>query len=871
MPTRRVFVSGLFHETHTFLEGTTTWHDFRTLEGQELLGLSGDSSPMGGALERAASYGWTIVPGLISSASPGAIVEDDAFCEYWSRFRRALQAAQADGPLDAVFLVLHGAMTCQSLPDVEGEFLRRLSKLLSNESLPVFGVYDLHANFTQLMAQHSHCLVAYRQNPHADARESAVRAVDLLARCLETKTLPRTFLEHPPVMWPPTGTGSADDPMKSLLALARELQARNNSIWEINVNAGFSFADIPETGVSFTVVAADGEQVASDIARPALEQLSQRCLELALVGNRVEPTADEVLSGLPTTANGLTVLVEPSDNIGGGAPGDCTGLLRAMLKYRLQNSAACLCDPEAVAALESVSPGSQIELALGGKGSRLDPGPIRLKVTLIRRFEGLFELADKQSHLASMVGDRFDMGPSAVVEAEGITILLTSIKTPPMDLGQWKHAGFDPGQFRYVAVKAAVAHRKAWDPISQGNLWVSTPGPCSSRLNEFPFTQINRPIFPLDSLATCRTRGWYVVENADRIASPALLVYPDRILSNLKRMIELAGGVDRLRPHVKTHKLPQIVALKRSVGITRFKTATIAEAELVAAAGGEDVMLAIQPVGPAIDRFIRLLRTYPATRFSTIVDDAGNLLELSRRADAAGVKIHLYVDINVGMNRTGTDPTTAERLYRMLSELPGVSAAGLHAYDGHLHNTDLSVLQESVTNAFAGVWQLRDRLEQSGLRIPKIIASGTPTFKLLATVPNVEVGCGTTVLWDFGQAAVCPDLNFQHAALLLTRVISKPTADRLCFDLGHKAVASEMVQPRVQLLGLEDAAIVVHSEEHLVVQTSRASDYNVGDVVYAIPRHICPTMALHQEVHVVRNHRVEEQWPVIGRARRITI
>jgi len=366
--------------------------------------------------------------------------------------------------------------------------------------------------------------------------------------------------------------------------------------------------------------------------------------------------------------------------------------------------------------------------------------------------------------------------------------------------------------------------------------------------------------------------NWYTLSNADAIASPALLVYPDRIARNLQRMVAMAGDVSRLRPHVKTHKLPQVIALKRAAGIHKFKVSTIAEAEMTAAAGGEDILLAYQPVGPNVQRLVALMRRFPATRFATLVDDTANLARISAIATAEQVTIALYIDLNVGMNRTGIAPgEAAAALYRAMCQAPGVLASGLHAYDGHLHLPDQAELARAAELAFAPVWALREQLRAEGLPVPRVIASGTPTFALLAQHADVEVGAGTTVLWDFGQAQTCPDHHFLNAAMLLTRVISKPRADLLCFDLGHKAVASEMPHPRVRLLGLEDATATTHSEEHLVVQTARASDYRVGDVVYGIPRHICPTMALHSEVWAVHGGVADEIWPVVARARRITI
>jgi len=364
---------------------------------------------------------------------------------------------------------------------------------------------------------------------------------------------------------------------------------------------------------------------------------------------------------------------------------------------------------------------------------------------------------------------------------------------------------------------------------------------------------------------------WYVITNASEIPSPGVLVYPDRITENLRRMIAMVGDVSRLRPHVKTHKMSRIVELKLAAGITKFKASTIAEVEMTLAAGGRDILLAYQPVGPNIDRLIELTRRYPDALIAALVDDADILHLISQAAIAAGVRIPLYVDLNVGMNRSGVVPTQAAVIYGLLSHTDGVFAAGLHAYDGHVHDHDVDKLKSKTRDVFEPVWQLRDQLISLGLKIPKLIASGTPTSKLMAMHDDVEVGAGTTVLWDAGQAKACPDLDFQNAAVLITRVISRPLPGHLCLDLGHKAVASEFTPPRAIFFGMEDARPVTHSEEHLVIATDRADDYPVGTVVYGVPCHVCPTIALHQHVWVVRDHVAVETWPVTARNRCLTV
>ncbi len=373
---------------------------------------------------------------------------------------------------------------------------------------------------------------------------------------------------------------------------------------------------------------------------------------------------------------------------------------------------------------------------------------------------------------------------------------------------------------------------------------------------------------------------WYSIENEENIPTPTLLLYPERIRQNLQQMIGWVGDANRLRPHVKTHKLPEIIAIKRQLGIRKFKTSTIAETEMTAAAGGEDILLAYQPVGPNIQRLLELMLKFPNTKFSTLVDDLATVQHIAARMSQANRVLELYVDLNIGMNRTGIMIGEASfELYQALSCCDGVRPAGLHAYDGHLHGVAKDQLSQVVADTFEPVWKFRHRLLDSGLAVPTVIAAGTPTSRLLAQNPavSVEVGAGTTVLWDFGQqdavalSTESTGESFEYAAVLMARVVSRPGEDLICLDLGHKSVASEMPHPRVRFFGLEDAEATTHSEEHLVLRTSKADQYPVGTVIYGVPKHVCPTVALHSHVWCVEHGRAVAQWDVVARARKITI
>jgi D-serine deaminase-like pyridoxal phosphate-dependent protein len=363
---------------------------------------------------------------------------------------------------------------------------------------------------------------------------------------------------------------------------------------------------------------------------------------------------------------------------------------------------------------------------------------------------------------------------------------------------------------------------------------------------------------------------WMRLADEPALATPALVLFPERIEENLRRMIARAGDPARLRPHVKTHKLPALVALQVRLGITRCKCATIAEAEMAAGAGAAEITLAAQPVGPNAARLVELARAFPAVRFSTVVDDPGALAGLSAAAAGGAAMLEVLLDLDVGMGRTGMVPgPAAVDLYAAIAAAPGLRPGGLHAYDGHLRQRVLEERVAAAAPAVARVDALRAELVARGLPVPRVVWGGTPTFPVHARRPGVELSPGTCVLWDAGYGAGLPDLDFLPAAALLTRVISRPGAGRLCLDLGHKAVASEMPHPRVVFPELPDARAVTHSEEHLVVETARAAEFPVGTVLHGIPWHICPTVALHDRVLVARGGRVAESWPVVARARRL--
>jgi D-serine deaminase-like pyridoxal phosphate-dependent protein len=308
----------------------------------------------------------------------------------------------------------------------------------------------------------------------------------------------------------------------------------------------------------------------------------------------------------------------------------------------------------------------------------------------------------------------------------------------------------------------------------------------------------------------------FSIKNEEDVPTPALLIFPDRIEENIQRIIKAAGTADRLRPHVKTHKMSGVVKLMMKHGINKFKCATIAEAEMVGQCGARDILLAIQPVGPNIDRFFNLKKGFPDIKISCIVDCKEIIMQLAQTSMKENTETSVWIDINNGMNRTGISPgDEAIRLYQLINQLPMLNAEGLHVYDGHIREKDIISREMICNEAYLPVDRMIKSLVDSGYSPIKVITGGTPTFPIHANRKGVDVSPGTLLLWDYGYSSSFSDMDFLHAAVLMMRVISKPANDLVCIDLGHKAISAEMPQPRVHFLNLENYSILNQSEERL--------------------------------------------------------
>lgn len=488
---KTIFVGGLYHETHSFLSQKTTLDDFKNTVfhvGQDVVeGNLGNSSPMDGFLATAQEKNWNLIPSIHMGAGPGGMVTDEVIEVFETRLLADLSRVATN--IDAVYLVLHGAMVSESRDDVEGAILIAVKQLLVSRGVdvPIVAVLDLHGNVSQEMADNSSAMVAYRENPHSDARETAVRAAHILDQLLDDPKVSQAFLATPYVL-PPTGVGSAADPMKSVLARAREIERQDTDILNINVMAGYAYADIPMCGFSLACVTR-GALSKAETYLEELKAVLEANLEKGYPHEDTLEVALEKADDLPP-GEGPILLIEPADNIGGGTPGDATGILGPLLDLGRKGVVAAIKDPESVLACQQAGLGNLVNLMIGAKTDAHHGKPVPFIGTVRHLSDGKFTLENKKSHMASMGGENINMGPSAVIENDQAIILLTSIKTAPMDLGHLHSQGVQPEDATYVIIKAAVSHKDAYDPIARASFYVDSEGLCTSNLKRLPYKKL---------------------------------------------------------------------------------------------------------------------------------------------------------------------------------------------------------------------------------------------------------------------------------------------------------------------------------------------------------------------------------------------
>lgn len=375
---------------------------------------------------------------------------------------------------------------------------------------------------------------------------------------------------------------------------------------------------------------------------------------------------------------------------------------------------------------------------------------------------------------------------------------------------------------------------------------------------------------------TCADNGKYEVTDLSRLLTPALAIYADLVDHNISRVLAIVGGVDHWRPHVKTAKLAYTMRRLVEHGVRQMKCATTLELLTACEAGANDVLVAYPIVGRAAARVAEIANAFPSVAISALVENESQV-ELWR-----GSRIGLFVDVNPGMNRTGID---ARRTGDIISIARKIIAAGLHFrgvhyYDGH-HNQP-SLVDRTIA-AHAGYDQLIDivnSLLNAGIAVGEVITSGTPSLPCAVTYSGFRtsrflhrVSAGTVVYNDCTSLAqLPPEYDLRAAAVVISTVVSHPDERLVTCDAGHKTVSLDSGVPNCCVLGRSELLPLKPSEEHLPLRVpASAAVPKLGEHLYLVPRHVCPTVNNFDHALIVRGGRIVGVEPVTARGREVPL
>jgi len=470
----RIAVGGFLHESHSFAPRPTTYADFLQPGGLPAFSAGADliasirprSVPLAGAIKVADAAGVELVPLAWGFANPAGPVQDEAFERIAARICAPLSLALDEGPLDGVYLDLHGAAVAESFPDAEGELLRRVRAIVGGD-LPLTISLDPHANLTEQMVRLADAVVPFRTYPHVDMKEAGAQAMRLLLeRIRRGKPWARAFRTLD--FWIPLGSQcTLMPPMQTVMAERAALAQRLGSV-ELAFCFGFPYADFAGCGAAIAAFA--DTQAQADAAADAL---------LAYVNAQESRFVQETLASAEAVAEAKrlavgaarpVVLADTQDNPGGGGHGDTTELLSELVRQGAKGAVVCLInDADSVASCVAAGVGATVDLLLGGKS---DGMPFACSVRVEKLTDGVFTLTGPMG-----AGNPGNLGDTALIDIEGVRVMVTSRKMQALDQAILRHVGIEPTECPIIALKSSVHFREDFGPIAERVIVAIAPGP----------------------------------------------------------------------------------------------------------------------------------------------------------------------------------------------------------------------------------------------------------------------------------------------------------------------------------------------------------------------------------------------------------
>jgi microcystin degradation protein MlrC len=491
----RIAVAGFEHETNTFATSKTTYDDFVHhwfYRGDEIPELRDTNTVTGGSVAAIESTpDLEIVPLLVAGAIPGGIVTADAVERIEGEILNGLRETRPD----AVALALHGAMVTELSDDGESQTLRRIREVVGSD-VPIVAVLDLHANVTRAMIELADVLLPYNTYPHVDTAERGQEAVNLAVGIAKGEIRPTTGFVKMPIMPVTPKQFSGVEPTRSIMAKAFEIESLSR-VLNAGVCFAFAYADIPHVGMAVTVTTNDDQILADNLAQELSDFIWDRREEFRPNLMKVE----EAVHAAIEEPDGPVVLADLGDNPGGGSACDGTALLWGLLDLGASDAAmALIADPAVVDEAFAAGVGGELSTMLGAKTDELHgyPIPITAKVTSLS--DGKFTYEGPMNR-----GAEESLGRTAVLACEGrhsntVEVIVCEHRVQPYDAAVFRSQGIEPTTKKILVVKSMVHFRSGFGPIAKRIIEVDTPGLTSMDLTRFPFTRLNRPLWPLDDL-----------------------------------------------------------------------------------------------------------------------------------------------------------------------------------------------------------------------------------------------------------------------------------------------------------------------------------------------------------------------------------
>lgn len=487
----RIALLGIYHETNTFIETPTKLDDFKGgywLEGDAIRKeYEGAHHEISGVIEAIdAAKDMELIPVFYASATPGGLIDRHGYEFVLSAMMDAFDLVM---PVDGCLVVPHGAGVADGYPDMDGHWLSVLREKIGS-AVVVTGTLDPHANVSEEMIDATDMLIAYATNPHVDQRETGRQAASMMIETLRGNIRPVQRLVQLPLSISIEQQYTSGEPCKSLYAYVADLRTKHQLL-SASVLLGFPYADVPEMGSAFIIVA-DGKSAPS--AGTMLNSVGED-LTGYILGHREDFNGKKndiyaFRDQLGRLAKPILVL-DMGDNVGGGAPGNSTHLLAFLEREHFANSFVCIDDPQAVKLASANSCGDSFRLAFGDNFTKYVSD-----VTLLLTSDGIFE-EDTPKHGGFV---HYDMGPTVIVgTAGGNTVMLTSKRTPPYSLQQMKSFGLDPTSFEIIIAKGVNAPIAAYAPVCASVIQVDTPGVTQADMTLFEYKNRRKPMFPFET------------------------------------------------------------------------------------------------------------------------------------------------------------------------------------------------------------------------------------------------------------------------------------------------------------------------------------------------------------------------------------